>query len=382
MQYDENIDQAIVSVLGECHPLGFLKLKEAIDNLLDRTLSFETYNRHLKQMTKRNIIRKQDNKKRGKPVFYSLTEDTKRQYQLKLFGLNPQRTLFKKIYEKIFFYEIFHTPLYILGSEEKLDAFLVETNTSRSDLENDKHLPFSLDMRYAKEQEKLTYATVDTKYTLKSGVIIIKTRYWEANKYTENNYATEYTFTLPGVSINEFMYNDDLVNTKFRRDDIEEGFSILIKSNLIKPVLVFRGESRFIIAEERLQSFIRDLRWVYHKESSYLLHKWQHFSEPTKEEYQRMSFLLNDEEVSAMFKTAEKSRLFDDEVRGGEIRFLPAGKYKKPIDYFREVRQEQDKLKSEFIKEVRTVRKKHHQTIKDFVFLHEIIGIVCPLILH
>lgn len=382
MQYDKNIDQVIINELGQYEHLGYLELKKRVEKSLNRTISFDTYNVHLKQMLKENTLSKQDNRERGKPVFYSLTEKAKKQNHLNLLGINPKQILFRRIYEKVFFYEIFHTPLNIISSEQELDAFLSEVNATRNDLDG---IHIDHDLEFAKKREEISFADTKTIYTMKeSGVRITKTDYWEANKYTKNKYATEYTFTLPGISISEFMDNDDLLSAKFQRDDVEEGFSILIKNGLIKPALVFRGETRYIIADERLRSLTQDLRLAHNMEWWLLKHKWKHFSEPTQEEQQRMNWLIGEEEMKTIFRDAEMSRFEDKELRRGKLifKFAPNGQSKRRQEYMHYLNQELLKYESEFIKEVQDVKKKHSETIEDYVFIHDIIGIVCPMVLQ
>jgi hypothetical protein len=380
LQYDKNTDQTIINELGHSERLGYLELKKRIEKSLKRAISFDTYNVHLKRMLKENILSKQDNQERGKPVFYSLTEKAKKQIQLNLLGINSKQILFRRIYEKVFFYEVYHTPLNIVSSEQELDVFLSEINATRSDLRE--RYANSHELEFATRYKELSFADTQIFYAVdKCGVHITKTEYWEANKYSKNKYSTEYTFTLPGVSIKEFMDNDSL-GTKFQRDDVKEGFSLLINNGLIEPALVFRGEIRYIITDERLRSLTQDLRRVHHIEWRLLMHKWQHFSEPTREEYQRMNWLVNEEEMRKIFRDAEMSRFKDKEVRRGKLIFAPNGLPKKPEEYLHYLNQELQEYESELTKEVQNVREKHRNTIEDYIFLHDIIGVVCPMVLR
>jgi DNA-binding transcriptional ArsR family regulator len=115
LQYNNNIDNAIVNELNIMSSVSYLELKRRIEELLNRTISFDTYNVHLRKMLKENILNKQDDGKRGKHVFYSLTEEAKKQIQLNLLGVNPEQIIFRRIYEK-------------------LDRLLLEINATRNDL--------------------------------------------------------------------------------------------------------------------------------------------------------------------------------------------------------------------------------------------------------
>ena len=114
--------------------VSYLELKRRIEELLNRTISFDTYNVHLRKMLKENILNKQDDGKRGKHVFYSLTEEAKKQIQLNLLGVNPEQIIFRRIYEKLFFYDVYHKSLNIISTEEELDRLLLEINATRNDL--------------------------------------------------------------------------------------------------------------------------------------------------------------------------------------------------------------------------------------------------------
>ena len=73
---------------------------------------------------------------RGQKVFYSLMEGVKRQLRLKIHRLQPEHTLFRKIYEKLCFYEFEGTPAFIISSESQLDELVKsEFNTTRDKLE-------------------------------------------------------------------------------------------------------------------------------------------------------------------------------------------------------------------------------------------------------
>src|SRR3954468_19012352 len=117
MQYDNDIDNVIVDELASNGPISYLELEDRVVKRRGKTMSFETFNFHLKKMVKENVLKK-DDRGRGKQVFYSLTEDAKKQRQLNILGVNPNQLLFRRIYEKLFLYEIYHAPLNIVSSQD------------------------------------------------------------------------------------------------------------------------------------------------------------------------------------------------------------------------------------------------------------------------
>jgi hypothetical protein len=379
---NDKIDNAIVNELNIISSVCYLELKRRFEESLNRTISFDTYNVHLRKMLKENILNKQDDGKRGKSVFYSLTEGAKKQIQLNLLGVNPEQTLFRRIYENLFFYDVYHAPLNVISTEEELDRLLLEFNATRNDLYETFSYNPDGELKFATKYEELSFADTRTTYILgESGVRITKTEYWEANKYYKNRYATEYTFTLPGVSINEFIKNDSL-GMKFQRSDVEKAFSLLIKNGLIKPVIVFRNETRFIIADERLRKFIHDLQFVRWIEWKLLMHKWNHHCEPTKVERERMNWLLDEQEMQKIFRHAEMSRYQDKQLMKGRLKFTSKVGPKQPEEYKEYLNQQLRNYESGLNKFVKIVKEVHCKTIQEYAFLHDIIKIVCPMFLN
>jgi hypothetical protein len=235
-----------------------------------------------------------------------------------MLGVNPKQLLFRRIYEKLFFYEVYHAPLNIALGEEGLDKFLSEVNVNRNDM--DELTKDTNELKYAMEdEEELAFADTKTSYCIdKYDIYVTKIDYWEASKNKKEKYATEYTFTLPGVSVEEFIKNDSL-GTKFNHSDVEEAFKLLVENGLIKPCVIFRGQTRFIIANHKLRNLIEDLKWIHSREWSFLLYKWECFHAPTREEYERMNWLLGEEETERIFRKAEMSRHNIEQVMRGKI---------------------------------------------------------------
>ena len=192
-------------------------------------------------MLKQNILKK-DDMGRGKQVLYSLTEDAKKQRHLNILGVNPQQVLFRRIYEKLFFYEIFHTPLIIISSQVDFNKILAQLKVDIKELRIVYRDIWELE--HAIKRDELSIIDTKTIYSVGiSDISIEKTEFWEVKEHKKNKYATEYTFRLPGASIDEFMKNDSL-GAKFRRADVEAAFKLLIENDLIKPGIVFRGQTR------------------------------------------------------------------------------------------------------------------------------------------
>jgi hypothetical protein len=115
--------------------MSYIKLKGEVDKVIyskhDRHLSKSVYKFHIDQLLKDKVLHKEDYGKRGKEVYYSLTNAAKKKRQLKLLGIDPKQILFRQIYADLFFNSIIYPNLWKVPD---LDAFLSEIHASRTDL--------------------------------------------------------------------------------------------------------------------------------------------------------------------------------------------------------------------------------------------------------
>jgi hypothetical protein len=123
----------------------------------------------------------------------------------------------------------------------------------------------------------------------------------------------------------------------------------------------------------RLHDLILDLRKVQNEESRLLLFIWEHLREPTKEEKERMNWLMGEGEMVRILKRAEMSRYTNNKLIKGTDK--DRAKYKK--DLKKTLRDYDLNLYGE----VYNVMTKHAHTIQEYGFLHPIIRIVCPMVL-
>ena len=106
---DINIDKAIILELSKTHSISSGDLKSLVEKSVGRIISSITFSVHIKNMLQEGELEKNDTG-RGQKVFYSITEGLKRQLRLNLHRLEPQHTLFRKIYERLFLYEFWGIP--------------------------------------------------------------------------------------------------------------------------------------------------------------------------------------------------------------------------------------------------------------------------------
>ncbi len=137
LQYDIEIDRAIFHELNLSESLSSGQLKKGIENFLGRAVASTVYYDHINKLVSENDLEKKDTKERGRQsVFYSLNGEAKRSWRLNIHRLNPEYILFRKIYERLFFYEFEGVPAFIISSEQDFDKLLQsEFNTTRDKLD-------------------------------------------------------------------------------------------------------------------------------------------------------------------------------------------------------------------------------------------------------
>jgi hypothetical protein len=140
-EYRHNIFNSIITALieeedkGENEKtlgLGFNKLYKRCKEILrvsdlDYTPSRTDFSNHLRKMVEDNELQKiQDHSSRLKikPEYYSLTDDAKKRRHLNLLGAGNEHERFRKIYEKLFFWEFFHTRPIPIPSEQKVNEII------------------------------------------------------------------------------------------------------------------------------------------------------------------------------------------------------------------------------------------------------------------
>jgi hypothetical protein len=343
LKYDERIDNAIINELSKNLSCLYRELKRKIEKRLQKTISFDVYNLHIRKLLKANILGRDHAGKRGKKVLYSIADEAKRQIQLKLIA-HPKKSIFRKIYEKFFFYEVHYSPHKVISSEKEFDKLLSELNTTRKKLEwwlwsgagaetNDiiareiygnsgSYRSMSARTRQIHKKEMKTYwltkggqsRTLEQINFICSfkqkdlDITMTKIERWEINKYSSNKKLhTKYVYELPGVSIEEFMANEWL-SAKFKLADVKEAFNLLQKNHLIEIALTVRNQTRFRITDNVLRNFIQGIRDIHIAEYRFLMYKWQHFDAPSHEEIQRWTLLMSEKVASKFFEKMEIER--------------------------------------------------------------------------
>lgn len=153
--------------------------------------------------------------------------------------------------------------------------------------------------------------------------------------------------------------------------DCEIALELLLRRNLISPIMDFRGKTRYVIADPELTDFVTELYSLCELENEYLDSIWQYLRGPTFNEEQSRRFLYSDESKSKKFFNVRELQ---------RHQFKQAMKNKENINHqilklLDEKLQEFEKLRAHYID---LLKKKHFSTIDKYPFLREILPIISP----
>jgi DNA-binding transcriptional ArsR family regulator len=375
--YDTSIDIAIIN--SDCRSVSSGELKKRVEQILGVTIPPSIFSRHIKKMLSQNELIKDDTGKRGeKSVFYSLTEVVKKRRELRLLRLDKKQSLFKKIYTNLFLHGITEGDYYL---SPNLNEILSDIHVSNKDLVID-HIEEKSGSEFDNDysqlpnvQEKISPVLVIVYYKPISGVSIVEsTNYRENIFYGNFTEYTAYSFHIPGMSIKNFASR--LYNFQPNIEDIEEAFTLLLRNGILKPIMEFRGETRYGLADNGLEDLIDGLRLFYKVEGELLYAKWNYLSGPTFDEMQRReAFFIDKSSCNKVFNKAELNRFeFENKIKG---------KNGTEHDLLQLKRLIEEDWKSSTYDYVGYIKKKHGKTIKEYGFLLEdILRIICPLLLQ
>jgi len=107
------------------------------------------------------------------------------------------------------------------------------------------------------------------------GVKIIETTSYRENIFYKNRVEdTAYTYTVPGVSIEDLTHKYYTFNPRVA--DCETALELLLRRDIISPIMDFRGKTRYVIADPVLTNFVTELYLFCELEDEFLHSKWQY----------------------------------------------------------------------------------------------------------
>jgi DNA-binding transcriptional ArsR family regulator len=372
-QYNLDIDRAILDEFDVCQLISYGELKRRVEKSLSRNLSYSTFTAHLQRMLNEKELKKDEKRVDGvDKVLYSVTEETKKRGQLRLLRIDPKHEVFKEILTNLFLRGMTEGGTY---ASNNLDELLSDIHATRQDLVVDhieeKHSEYDMESELVNVQEKILSVSLTTYYKPVSGVRITETTSYRENIfyhfYTE---CTMYFCTIPGTSIKEFATT--YYTFKPKLEDVEEAFILLMKNHLIKPIIEFRGETKYGFADGGLNELMTDLYSYHVLEKEYSCEKWNYIIEPTYEEREsRRAFFTDKNAAETFFNIAEINR-FDFKKKAREN-----------IPLLKELQENLNKWENAKMLYLKHMREKHEKTINEYAFLlPDIFRIVCPSLLQ
>ena len=430
--------------------MGFNELYKKCREILkisgfDYTPSKTDFSNHIRKMVENNELYKvqdESSKLKIKPEYYSLTDDAKKRRHLNLLGLGNEHERFRKIYEKLFFWEFFHTRPIPIPSEKKLVETITKLEQQMpssqlrdlgwgqvTDMSNN-FLKYKAGSReyheYWTEKEKeglqLIVQHIDNTYHVwpRPEIFFIKREYWEATKHSKKILFAKNILHLPGVSKEEFLkYHNRFSEIKFTDDEVDKAFLLLRESGLIKPYLVLANEVRYITTDDKLLGLIEAISGFFEHEIILLMFKWRYFEKPNEEEKKRLRWMLGEEysrriiqrteiinhEIKKAIKKCkninEYCRFLVEDLEGyptwavyGQIDAdlsIYFHKYRdrrievleKDVNGFFEFQRERLRFfESELFDWIKDAKKYYETTVQEYAYLfHHVLAMVCPLLL-
>lgn len=302
-QYDLDIDRSIYDIASSKQQIRSGELKRRIEEDLCRKISYSTFSAHIQAMLdKKELERDEKIIDRSKFVFYSVPTEIKKQAQLRIIRTDPKSQLFKRIFTNLFLNGMIEGSSYATGD---LNDLLHEIGASRQDLIID-----HVEDEFNEDTQGYVFGRGYIDYQIPVVTMIYyrsisQVRIVESTSYRQNtfyHFCKEYSvinFTVPGMSIDDFIAMYYCFRVK--REDAEETFMMALKNGLIRPIMEFRGQTRYAFADDALRDLIFDLYSFHRLEDQFCYEKWNCVMPPTQEEQEGRAVFYSDKRSSERF---------------------------------------------------------------------------------
>jgi hypothetical protein len=158
--------------------------------------------------------------------------------------------------------------------------------------------------------------------------------------------------------------------------DCESALELLLRKDIIRPIMDFRGKTRYVIADPALTDFVTEFSRYCELENEFLNFKWQYLTGPTSNEEQSRRVFYSDEAKSAKFFNVRELQ---------RHQFKQAVKKKNKEENLnlqtglKECSHEFEKIRLEYLN---YIYEYYRGVINKYPFLREIIQIISPLFLE
>jgi len=322
--YDNKIDDAIYNYLSRSESLGSTEMKSKLEGSLGRKISYDTYSAHIKTMVKEKDLLKLDTGERGKKsVYYSLSKGAKQKRDLRILRVHPERESLEKIYANLFVRSILAGGTYC---DTDLDNILREIHASRDELIIDRSetvkIKYCDTISLMNNARRVPVNLITYYKSTAYGVEIVEITGYRENILYGNRKEEEfilYTYTVPGISIDEFA--NTFYDFKPDMPSCQLAFRLLSDRRLIRPIMEFRGKTRYVITDSSLRAFLHDLQILHKLKMKFSYLQWSCLRGPTSDETQIIKMYYSDE------KSCERSLNKDELDRYEFKRNLPGDKF-------------------------------------------------------
>jgi len=378
LQYNESIDEIIITGLLENVELGYNGLKSLVDKSRHKKLSYETFSFHVKKLLGDKTLSKDDPGKRGFKVKYSLMPDAKKKRELQILGYDRKQLMRRKLYERILLFEFSRFPIWLEFNQ--IRSFLNELGIRSEDLKimsvrlfpSEEEIREWLDIRAGKEHvserqfrkniEKFAWTQTLYEPVRVSGDLEIQI--WK-NKHQNSDSRNKYGVSLPGFSQREVLNKGKFGDLKPASTELEEAFDTLLKERIIRLIaFIFKGEMRYVIADDNLRDMIMDIWGIHMLEWLLLYDKWSYLEKPSEEEKKWLYWASGEKEAKRTLQDAEIKRHALQKKRN-----MSVGLTRKSVS----------EHQNELDHKIRNFKIKHKRTLEQYSHLADIIRQVSPI---
>jgi len=191
--------------------------------------------------------------------------------------------------------------------------------------------------------------------------------------YSAEGKKVKYKILLPGTSISHFVTSLDNFNPNI--EDAKAAFNVLLKNQILEPLMEFNGESIYHIRDEKLNHLVSLLSFYYILENFFQLYILENTFEGVEHDAKKRKKLFVSPEASLEFK-----KVFD-------LRELSRYKTKQEIikrtskNYFRETNDTAVELFHKFFVLIASfIQEECKKTVEEYSFLSNIFQIACPFL--
>jgi len=310
------------SLLQSETDLTYSALYQKVLANIDYTLSHRDFVSCLQAMVNEYKVNKVDKTgKRGSKIYYSLSENARRQHQLRILKVDKGYETKRSIYQILLYFHSFKRGE--LLTRRQLNKKLFEFGLGFEDLQQ---------VNYG--QDRVTALTGNTKYTEVNAftdpignIAVVEYKDNENSRFAKNNVV--YNLYIPGFTVTEFIiyikklrkmkeprpfsHYPPLVPYIFYRNftdtEIKEAIELFNKASLIKIIPpVIAGETRYYLSDDSLIGLITVIRQIQEIMVYKVITKLTYIEKPDDNDRQILGYYFGKKAVDFTIAKAHEVR--------------------------------------------------------------------------